>query len=166
MLGIGTSNRTDATDRAKVGRELGYLSANTDPFNYYAHLGYTVIELFFVMLLFPGLPSAAMAAWMTMLGCRILLARGRRPSWSLAVLSAILMGALALLVLGGSDLFHPSRWETGKVPLRELAPYWFAAAVLASLVPAWWVVGHYRDKFEAQYPGVFETRRSGMQKMR
>ena len=58
------------------------------------------------------------------------------------------MGALAVFVLGGADLFHPSKWHSGKVSLQEMAPLWFAAASIGALFPAWYVVAHYRDKLE------------------
>jgi hypothetical protein len=107
------------------------------------------MEMFLAMLVGLGVPAAAVSIYVVSIPCRVLVARGRSPGWYIAVLLAILIGAIAVLILGGPDLFHPSRWDTGKVTLRELAPLWFAGASIAALVSGWYVVGHYRDKVEA-----------------
>ena len=107
-----------------------------------------MVEFFLLLLLVIGLPSAGVAAYITTVPCRLLVSRHRQPGWYIAVIVAVLMGALAVLLVGGTDLFHPSRWDTGKVTLREVVPLWFAAAGIGALVPAWYVVGYYRDKLE------------------
>jgi hypothetical protein len=107
-----------------------------------------MLWFFCLLLAFIGLPSAGVAAYLTTIPCRIMLSRRCRPGWYLAVLVAVFVGALAVLILGGTDVFHPSRWDRGKATLREMAPMWFAAAGIASLVSALLVVGHYREKLE------------------
>ena len=111
-----------------------------------------MIEFFLGMLLIIGLPSAGVSAYIATLPCRFLVSRRRRPAWYIAVVTAVLMGALAVLVLGGADLLHPSTWDSGKVSLKEMAPLWFAAASIGALVPAWYVVAHYRDKLNTRTP--------------
>ena len=108
-----------------------------------------MMELFLAMLIFPGVPSAAVSIYLTSIVCRLLVSHRRNPGWYVAILVAILMGVLAVLILGGSDLVHPSKWDEGKVSFRELAPFWFAGASIASLIPAWYVVAHYRGKLDA-----------------
>ena len=107
-----------------------------------------MIEFFILLLLVVGLPSAGVAAYVASVPCRLLTSRRRQPGWYIAIIVAVLMGALAVLVVGGTDLFHPSRWDTEKLTLREVAPLWFGAASIGALVGAWYVVGHYRDKLE------------------
>jgi hypothetical protein len=72
--------------------------------------------------------------------------RHRRPGWYIALIVAVFVGALVVLLLGGTDVFYPSRWDRGKATLREMAPLWFAAASVGALVSALFVVGHYREK--------------------
>ena len=107
------------------------------------------MEMFLAMLVGVGIPTALVSIYVVSIPCRVLVSRGRSPGWYIAILIAILMGALVVLVLGGSDLFHPSRWDTGKVTLREFVPFWFAGASIGALISGWYVVGHYRDKLEA-----------------
>jgi hypothetical protein len=109
-----------------------------------------MMEIFLGMLgilLVVGAP-AAVSTYLTSIPCRILVSRRRIPGWYIAILIAVLVGGLAVLLLGGADLFHPSKWDSGKVTLRELAPLWFAAASICAFIPAWYVVGHYRDKLD------------------
>jgi hypothetical protein len=107
-----------------------------------------MIELLPGFLLLLGVPAAAVSTYIATIPCRLLVSRRRQPGWYIAVVVAVLLGALAVLLLGGADLFHPSRWDTGKVTMREMAPMWFAAAAIGAFIPAWYVVGHYRDKLE------------------
>ena len=107
-----------------------------------------MLEFFLGTLLTIGLPSAGVSTYLATLPCRFLVSRRRLPGWHIAVVIAVLVGALAVLVLGGADLFHPSKWDSGKFSLKEAAPLWFAAASIGALVPAWYVVAHYRDKLE------------------
>jgi hypothetical protein len=74
--------------------------------------------------------------------------RGRRPGWYIAVIVAVFVGVLGVLLLGGTDLFHRSKWDSAKAPLREMVPLWFAVASVAGVVPALPIVGHYRNKLE------------------
>lgn len=107
-----------------------------------------VIEMFLISLLGVGLPAAGVATYITTVPCRFLVARRRQPGGHIAVLVALLVGVVAVLLLGGADVFHPSRWDTGKVPMWMMAPVWFAAASVGAIVPAWCVVLHYRGKLK------------------
>jgi glycerol uptake facilitator-like aquaporin len=107
-----------------------------------------MLEFFFGMLLLIGVPSAGVSAYLATLPCRFLTSRRRRPGWHIAILIALLCGALAVLVLGGADVIHPAKWDSGKLSFKEVAPLWFAAASIGALVSAWYVVAHYRDKIE------------------
>jgi cell division protein FtsW (lipid II flippase) len=110
---------------------------------------FTAMLVFFLLLLLViGVPSAGVAAYITTVPCRILVSRRRRPGWYIAVIVAVFVGALAVLLFGGTDVFHPSRWDRGKATLREMAPLWFVAASVGALVPALFVVRHYREKLE------------------
>lgn len=84
---------------------------------------YAMLSMFCLLLLFIGLPSAGVAAYLTTVPCRILVAHHRRPGWYVAALVAIFVGSLAVLLLGGTDVHHPSRWDRGKATLREMAPH-------------------------------------------
>ncbi len=107
-----------------------------------------MLWFFLLLLLVIGLPSAGMSTYITTVPCRILVSRGRHPGWYIAVIVAVFVGALAVLLLGGTDAFHSSKWDRGKVTLREMAPLWFAAGSIGALVPALFVVRHYRGKLE------------------
>jgi hypothetical protein len=55
---------------------------------------------------------------------------------------------LTLLVFYQGDLFRPSRWDGKAGWLPTLAAIFFALTSFIAVVPAWYVVAHYRDKFE------------------
>ncbi len=101
--------------------------------------------IFLVSLLWVGIPSAGIA-YVTTVPCRLLVSRRRQPGWYIAFVVAVFLGTLAVLLLGGADLFHPSRWDAGKVSLREWVFPCFAAAAVGAFLPAWYVVGHYRAR--------------------
>src|SRR5436190_3312516 len=107
-----------------------------------------MMEMLLPMLLVFGVPSAAVSIYLASIPCRLLVSRRRNPGWYIAILIAMLMGALAVLIFAGSDLFHPSTWDDGKVSFRELAPLWFAGASIGAFISAFYVVAHYRDKLE------------------
>lgn len=106
------------------------------------------IYVFLILLLAAGVPSAGVAAYIASVPCRILVSRGRQPKWHIALGVAMLMGILAALFAGGTDIFRPSRWDTGKITIREIVPLWFAAASIGAFVAASYVVRHYRNKLE------------------
>jgi len=80
--------------------------------------------------------------------------RHRRPAWYIAVIVAALVGAVGVLLLGGTDLFHRSKWDSAKAPLREMVPLWFLVVSAAAFAPALPIVGHYRNRLEQSKDSV------------
>ena len=97
------------------------------------------------LLLFMVLIAAA-AAYVTIIPCHVLHRRHRRASWFLAVASAVAVGVLTVLVIYQGDVFHPERWDRGKMPLGIQMLLAFGFSSVAGLIPALLVVGHYRRR--------------------
>ena len=52
--------------------------------------------------------------YITSIGCRRSQVRNRRAGWHLVLLGTVVAALLTGLCIGQGDLFHPSRWDTGK----------------------------------------------------
>src|SRR2546425_1110066 len=105
-----------------------------------------MMEFVLGALLIIGIPSAGVSTYLASVPCRLLLSRHRRPGWHIAFAVSVVVGGLAVLLLGGTDLFHPSQWDRGKVSFMDVAWVWFEAAFIGALIPAWYVVAHHREK--------------------
>jgi len=89
---------------------------------------------------------AAASTYAASLVCRVLQSCHRRPGWFVAPLVAACLGSLAVLAVFQGDLFRPSKWDSGKVSLAMMAPICFGVSSFIAIIPAWYVVAHYRDK--------------------
>ena len=76
--------------------------------------------------------TGAAGAYFTSISCRRAHARHRPPSWRYAWLATLVTVILSVLSICQGDLFHPGRWNSGKIPL------WFTVAIVsvATSVPA------------------------------
>lgn len=92
-----------------------------------------------------ALPSLA-AAYITSLLCRFAEWRGRQATWGLAPLGAIAAGALTVMFLDQGDIFRPSEWSKGNMPLTFSVLFFFPVSSGIGLVLALAVVGHYRQE--------------------
>lgn len=92
------------------------------------------------------------AAYVTGVACRLTQSRGRRAGWSLGAIGAAVTGAIIVVLIYQGDLFHPSRWDTGKINLGVMIPLCFAIGTALGLVPALLVVAHFRSRFKAADP--------------
>ena len=70
--------------------------------------------------------SAAAGAYFTSVGCRRAIARHRRAGWHLTLLGTFVTALITALLIGQGDLFHPSRWDAGKVSV------WLPVAMISS----------------------------------
>lgn len=81
--------------------------------------------------------TGASGAYFTSVGCRRALARHRRVGWHLMLLGTFITALFTALLIGQGDLFHPSRWDTGKVSVwLPVAMISSAAAVVALVASA------------------------------
>ena len=103
----------------------------------------TILGLALVVVL-----VGTVAAYVTSVACRLMLSRRRRAGWFLGVIGAVVTGAIIVVFVYQGDLFHPSRWDTGKVNLGVMIPLCFTVSTALGLVPALWVVAHFRSKFK------------------
>jgi hypothetical protein len=69
---------------------------------------------------------AAAGAYFTSIGCRRAHAQHRPPSWRSAWLATFVTVLLTVLLACQEDLFRPSRWDAGKVPI------WFTVVWLSA----------------------------------
>ena len=94
------------------------------------------------------------AGYIASLICRRLRRRDRRPSWLIAPLAI----AVSVFVVWGAtfqmDLFLPSRWSSGKVPMLGMLLISGVPSALVGAVAAIAVVYYYRLKYESTHPVV------------
>ena len=88
------------------------------------------------------------STYLASLVCRLLRSRHKRPAWLLAPAVAALTGVITVLATFQGEVFHPSRWESGKVSFIFAAAIFFGFSMVVGLIPAWYVIGYYRDRFE------------------
>lgn len=103
----------------------------------------TVILILFVCLA---------AGYITSVHCRFARSRDRQPAWYFALLGAIGAAILTIIIFYRGALFHPSKWNDGKVQLWILVSSCFAIVSAIGLVPALLVVYHYREKYSDDHP--------------
>ena len=95
---------------------------------------------------------SAAAAYLTSIPCRMLYLRHRRASWFLGFVGAVVAGILTVLFVYQGDVFHPERWDRGKVELEILMLMAFGFSSVVGLIPALLVVGHYRRRLRDETP--------------
>jgi hypothetical protein len=97
-------------------------------------------------LLFPGLAIFGAATYLTSLVCCFELCLGWKPRWYSVLLGAIGTGALTWLFYQGG---------AARAPLGHV-PYASGFAFTVGLIPAWYVVGHFRERHTAgrRSPGL------------
>jgi len=83
------------------------------------------LALFFML-------TGAAGAYFTSIGCRRARARHRPPRWRHAWLGTFITALLSVLAVCQGDLFHPGRWDTGKISI------WFSVVwvSVAAGIPA------------------------------
>jgi hypothetical protein len=93
--------------------------------------------------------AAASGALFTGIGCKIC---HRRPGWHFFLLGTVITVLITLLVIGGSDLFHPERWDQYKGGFWPLVIFPSEAAAVIALMPSLVVVYYFRAKFKNDKP--------------
>jgi hypothetical protein len=99
-------------------------------------------------LLFTILLAAVAAAYFASIPCRAAESRNRRPAWHFVLLGVLAAAVLPVLFIFQDDLFRPSAWHKGKVEMTFLVPMWFAIGGGIGLIPSFFVVWTYRQKYE------------------
>lgn len=87
------------------------------------------------------------AAFLTSIGCRLASRRHRQAGWYIALLAAVGVAVLFMFLDNGSLLFQPSQWSHHKCSLESLL-IGFVSMIVIGLIPALFVVQHYREKFK------------------
>ena len=98
---------------------------------------------FLIAILLIGGASVYLAS----VACRLLCSHRKRPAWILVPAVAAVTGVLTVLAVYQGEVFHPSRWESGKVSFVFLASIFFSFSVVIAVIPPWCVIRHYRRKF-------------------
>ncbi len=81
------------------------------------------------------------------IGCRRSLARHRRARWRLAFLGTFITALLTALFINQGDLFHPDRWDKGKVPIWIPVIMISSAAAIFAFIASAIVVSVFRSRF-------------------
>jgi ABC-type uncharacterized transport system permease subunit len=100
------------------------------------------MELFVFIVL-----TGAAGAYFTSIACRRSQARHRRAGWHLALLGTGLTAFITGAFIGQPELFHPSRWDTGKVSIWYPVVISSSAAAVVALVTSLIVVVMFRVRF-------------------
>src|SRR5262245_62334299 len=91
--------------------------------------------------------TAAAGGYFTSLGCRRSQARHRRAGWHQTLIGTVLTALLIGLSIGQGDLFHPDRWDRGKVWIWAPAIMISFAGASVAFVTSVIVVSVFRAKF-------------------
>ena len=97
---------------------------------------------------------AAVAGYLASLACRFALKRNRQPGWLISICAALMSGLLAVLLMGGVDLFQPSKWDEGKVSIWIMVGIVFAFSSAVALLPSLFLVILDRKRFTDSHPAV------------
>lgn len=87
------------------------------------------------------------AGYITTIPCRSAESRKRPAAWYYAFFGIIGAGLLTVLFVYQGDLFRPSAWDRGNVPMSFLVPFCFVVSCAVVAIPALLVVHHYRRRF-------------------
>jgi hypothetical protein len=98
------------------------------------------------LFLFVALTGAA-GAYITSIACRRSQARHRRAGWHLAFAGTLLTALITGVFIGQPELFHPARWDTGKVSIWYPVIALSSAAAVVALVTSLVVVVVFRVRF-------------------
>ena len=99
-------------------------------------------------VLFTILLAAVAGAYIASIPCRAAESKGRRPAWYFTVVGMLGAAVLPVLFIFQDELFRPSAWNTGKVEMTFLVPMWLSIGGAVGLIPAFFVVWTYRQKYD------------------